>query len=359
MAELHYEFAVFGSTPLAGLVAGLLASVHGRRVCLVAGANAPFRLPTGLDLSVMPVTRPQTWALLSQGTRETLALLARFGARAAVRRVDPLFLAATGEAGDALAHLRHMAPGFGVAVEATAPGPAGGAGLRLRDAVLLDRWRLEAALAAWLARCGVPRLAAPRGAAAFRRGGGVRIGGAGPPAEADHAVLADDEAIGAAGEAGAPGPPLLRRTATAILATTARPLAEPVALHVDRQVRLARLRNGAILALGPGPARQAVPAIRDCLAAGAPLQQGGRRVFEEVVTTDGAPLVGPLAAGGPTVIAGFGPGAAFFAPALARHLAGAASAMEADYFAARQAGDAGARGAVADFVPAAWPEAAA
>jgi hypothetical protein len=53
------------------------------------------------------------------------------------------------------------------------------------------------------------------------------------------------------------------------------------------------------------------------------------------MTSDGAPLVGRLGRKGWVVVAGLGLGAAFFAPVVARLLAGTASPAESQYFAAR------------------------
>ena len=72
MTEAHADFVVVGSTPLARLVAGLLASVHGKTVVFSGESQSGYRLPRGLDLSVAPITRPETWALLKAVLPESL-----------------------------------------------------------------------------------------------------------------------------------------------------------------------------------------------------------------------------------------------------------------------------------------------
>lgn len=42
--DLAYDHLIIGSSPLAGLVAGLLKREHGRRVCLVREPYSPFSL---------------------------------------------------------------------------------------------------------------------------------------------------------------------------------------------------------------------------------------------------------------------------------------------------------------------------
>ena len=71
------------------LLAGLLATAHSKRVCLVGDSGSAFRLPRSADLSVMPVTRPETWALLKETTPEVVRLVGRLRGRSGMQRIDP------------------------------------------------------------------------------------------------------------------------------------------------------------------------------------------------------------------------------------------------------------------------------
>ena len=351
MADQGYEVAVFGSTPLAGLMAGLLATAHGKRVCLVGETGSSFRLPLGLDLSVMPATRPETWALLKAMTPETVKLLGRIGARSAMQRVDPVF-AADGSAGsEALSHMRFVASGFGHAVERlpNGGGVVSGEAYRLRDALLLRRGHIETAMTAWLSQSGVGQLAARDVTVTLRRDGSARIGFAGTTIEAAHAVLADDAAIVTYLDAPERDRTLVLQTATAMLTEPTFPLVAPVVVYPDRNVTLSRNRRGSVLAFSAGPAEQATVQVGRCLAGHGPLRRAGQHIFKSVGTVDGAPLVGPARGLRATVIAGLGLSGAFLAPALARLVAGVASDEEKSYFAAREAGRGNARALVADY----------
>ncbi|MET0437855.1 MAG: hypothetical protein ABW043_10215, partial [Devosia sp.] len=88
MSEAELDFAIFGSSPLAGLVAGLLASRHQRKVVMVGDAQARYRLPRAFDMSVAPISRPETWALLRDCLPDTSKLITKIGGRHALRRVD-------------------------------------------------------------------------------------------------------------------------------------------------------------------------------------------------------------------------------------------------------------------------------
>jgi len=351
MADASYEIAVFGSTPLAALLAGLLASEHHKRVCLIAEAGSAFRVPRGIDLSVMPVTRPETWALLKDTTAETLRLLAQIRAKAGMQRVDPIFAADMPAGSEALSHMRHVAMGFGYAVERLPSGAAFAAGdaYRLRDAVLLRRAEIEPLLAAWLEKAGVGQLAARDVGVTLRRDGTARIAYAGTNLEAVQAVLADDAAIVTYLDAPERDRTLALHHVTALLTEPTHSLQATVMIYPDRGVTLSRNRGGGVVALGSGAPEIALAQIGRCLTGRSPLRRAGQRIFRTVTTADGAPLVGPARGIKAVVIAGLGVGGAFLAPAVARLIAGTANQKEHDYFAAREAGRGNARSLVTDY----------
>jgi hypothetical protein len=346
-----YEFAVFGSTPIAGLVAGLLATAHGKRVCLVGEAGSAFRLPRSLDLAAMPVTRPETWALLKATTPEVVKLIGRLGGRSGMQRADAIFAADGRDSSEALSHMRYVAAGFGYAVERlpNGGGLVKGDAYRLRDLHLLRRAVVEPAIDAWLKRANVGQLATRDVMVTLRRDGSARIGYAGSTIEAAHAVLADDSAILSHLEVPERDRTLVLQTATAMLTAPTHALTAPVMIYPDRGVALSRNRRGGVVAFSTGPAEQALVQVGRCLAGHGPLRRAGQHIFRTVATVDGAPLVGPARGIRATVIAGLGVSAAFFAPALARLIAGVASETEAAYFGARQAGRGNARALVADY----------
>ncbi|KKB08448.1 hypothetical protein VE25_18695 [Devosia geojensis] len=336
MEVRQVDIAVFGGTPLARLVAGLLAQAHDRRVALVGESSAAYRLARGLDLSAAPATRPETWAILSDTVPETLRHLTRLGARSAIQRLDPLFVSATPHGRQALAHVRHMAAGFGHDAQAV-PSEIAGAnreGLILRDTALILRAEAEPLLDAWLARLDVamvpPRLAASEvldDGTARVEVGDIRL-------EAGMAVLADDAAI-LAHAAGTLGALLYAVPATAILTEPAPPLASPVLLDVDREAQLLQLPSQAITAVASAGTAGTASAVAALLKRPRPVRLAGHVGFRRLVTRDGAPVLGRSAGSGGVVLAGLGTTGAFLAPAIARWLVGAASGAEDAYFGAR------------------------
>ncbi|CDP52719.1 hypothetical protein [Devosia sp. DBB001] len=311
MEAAAFDFAIIGATPLALLLAGFLAERHKRSVCLVAEFHDDYRLPRGFDLSLAPLTRPETWALLAASEPETTKLVTRVAGKAAFSRLDPMVVAESPAGADALSHARHMALGFGHEVEAIAAGaglPEGATANRFRDAVLLHRGAMAKGFVPWLESLGVRR---------------VRSG----EFQAEFTVLADDEAVLSHDNG------LIKAVAATGIATApAAKLAAPFMTFLDRGLSLHQLDNQGVIAVARGEVEEASGQVGAALPQGARL--AGRAAFPLAAATDGAPLLG-LSRPGVFTIAGFGATGAFLAAPLARYLAGAASDAEAAWIEAR------------------------
>lgn len=349
MSETLVDFAVFGSSPLAGLVAGLLASRHKRHVVMVGDVEARYRLPRTLDLSVAPLTRPDTWALLASSLPDSSKLITKIGGRHALRRVDPIFFADAPAAREALGHFSHMARAHGLILEAVPPAKigAGRAALRISDAVSINRPGFEPALETWLGEIGVRRFAPET--AAMAPGGAIALKSGDDAVVARHAVLVDDAAI----VRYLPGwqwpAQLLRRPHATILTASSRHLAGPIMVQLDSGTVLVQHEEGGMAAMGRGTLGAFSGRLAELLAESGQLQQVGQVGYDTLLTSDGAPLVGPIATGGPLILTGLGPTGAFFAPILARWLAGEASHDETEWCEARRADRRGLGASVAEF----------
>lgn len=335
MSQARADFAIVGSSPLALLVAGLLAATHGRSVILAGDGQAAFRLARGMDLSVAPLTRPEAWALLKGCVPETIRAIARIGGRAAWSRIDPMLVADTEAAREALSHVRHMALAFGHDVEPVAHyANQARDGILIRDAILLHRGRLEAILDGWFAQHRVRRVLKDERLTIAANGSAVLETASGD-IEITQSVLADDLAlIGHLPEKQWPDL-LARREASTLLVAPAAPLAAPLMSHIDSGLMMLQQPDRSVTALGPGPLQGLIDQVSEAVGPGLPLRQSGQSRHESVTTGDGAAAVGRLAGTGPDVLAGLGISGAFLAPAIARWLAGVADAQENAYFAAR------------------------
>lgn len=336
MTEGPIDFAVIGSTPLARLVAGLLASQHGKSVVFAGQSQAGYRLPQGIDLSAGPLTRPETWALLKAILPEARKLITRVAGRTAWSRVDPILFADAPAGQEALAHIRHMALGFGHGAELV-PGSAIGAGrdgLLLRDAVLLHRPSLEPALDRWLVRHKVRRLQFGETLSVREDGSGELVSGetSMPIAQT---VLADDAAIIRHVPAEQWPALLARRTTSTIFTEPTRSIVAPVMVQLDTGVTLVQRRDRGVTATGPGNIQAFAAALGILLGHERDFRQAGQASAETVTTTDAAPAVGRVHGGGADVLTGLGSIGVFLAPAIARWLAGKAEPAEAAWLGAR------------------------
>jgi hypothetical protein len=336
MTETRVDFAIVGATPQAMLVAGLLAGTHGRSVVLQGETHAGHRLARNFDLSIGPITRPQSWALLGQSVADVHRLATRIGKRAAVTRLDPLLVARTDASVQALGHIRHMAAGFGIAAEPfRGTGLVkGDTGLVLRDAVMLQFGAADAAIDSWLGAQGVRRLATGE-QFAIHADGSATLALETETIVAAQTILADDAAL-IEHMSGQGWPELLKRQVASTVMTGPVPtLAAPVLHDLDAALWVQQQAGRSLIAHGPGTIGAVWRALAGLVGEEQRFEQAGQSEYTNVVTQDGAPAVGRWQGTGPDVLAGFGSVGAFVAPAIARWLCGAATADENAWMAAR------------------------
>jgi len=337
MQDNAFDHLIIGSTPLAGLVAGLLAREHGKRVCLLAEPFSAFGLERRFELSIDLVSRPETLILLKRLAAETLKLIAGIG-RNLTDRVDPLFVAETRASIAALGHFQHLAQALDIAAERSADRTiSAGSILRLRGQHLIAHARFAPALDAWLAAAEVRRLDPVATEITLRKDGTARIVANGIEVEAAQVLLADDEAVQAHLSPDAWDRAIVRVPAAALLLQPAKPAPHPISVWLDRGLALRQEPKGPLAALATGPRDTAEARLASAATKSLPLRRAGEARFDALATSDGAPMLAPGRGTKVMHLAGFGRSAAFYAPALARQLAGVASADEAAWFAARGA----------------------
>ncbi|MGV3489843.1 MAG: hypothetical protein ACO1OG_00840 [Devosia sp.] len=349
MAEGSFDFVVLGSGMLAGLIAGQLAAAHGKRVFLVGEPSSPFRLQRGIDLSVTPVTRPETLALLKAGTAELTRLAAGWG-KGLTRRIDPLFIAETPASIAAMGHFRQLALMLGYAVEpVTDRNMAEGTTLRVRDAQLINHVVFEPALDAWLSRLDVRRLDQSGAAISIRKDGVTRVTSGALTVEAEQVVLASDDAALRYLPADALDRSLEAASGSAMLLEGGH-IQAPAMIYLDRGITLLQEpRSTSLTAIATGLPETARARLGSTLAKAGTLRVAGETVVPMLRSMDGAPYVGPAKGVRATLVAALGLPGAFLAPAIARHLAGHSTAEEAAWLAGRGAVRSNLRLAVSDY----------
>lgn len=320
MAE--FDFAIVGTNMLSGLLAGVLARDHGKRIVRVGAPRSAQRLPRSLDLPLPLATRPASWRILREAEADTRDLLGSLGVPEALGRTEAAISADLPDTAAALDHMAHLALSYGHQVRRLPKGWA------FRRISLIDAAALDARLGEWLKVAGVTSLDAG-------------------PADAAITILADDAAIFEhLPEAQRPAP-LVSQAMTSTLLVVPRPLPCAMQYFPDRGVALLQRPGQTALALVSGET-EIEARLASVLAGPFPVKRLATTRYRRFVTSDGAPLIGRLKPSRQFVIAGLGDAAAFFAPALARFVAGASNADERRWFAAHD--PAQPRDAIAEFI---------
>ena len=317
MAE--FDVAIVGTSLLSGLVAGVLARDHGRKVVRIGRPLSAQRLPRSLHLALPLAVRPESWRMLRDAEADARVLLGSVGVPDSVMSTEAELVADLPDSAAALDHLAHMAVGYGHQVRRAATGWG------LRRVAMLDPAPIERRLGEWLLATG---------AASIDEGS----------VDAALTVLADDDAIfDTFAEADRPNPLVSQAMTSTLL--VARSLPPQIRRFVDRGVTLLPRPGNTVLAIVSG--EEDVDArLASTLPGPYPMKRLATTRYRRFTTSDGAPLMGRI--GKLFVIAGLGDAAPFFAPSLARLIAGAGETDEKRWFAAHEPGKD--RAAIADFV---------
>jgi hypothetical protein len=302
-----FDIAVVGSSLFSGLLAGILARDHGRKVARIGRQPSAQRLPRRIELALPLATRPETWRLMRRAEAEMATVLGSIGVTTGIDTTEAALLADLPGTASALDHLAHMAAGYGHQVGRLPNGWA------FRRVSTLIREPIEARLGDWLNAAGVTSLDEKL-------------------PDADLIVLADDAAIFDHLTERERPPQLISQPMTATLVVS-RPPAIPVQRFADRGITLVVRPGNSILALVSGEA-DVEARLSSTLTGPFPMKRLATTRYRRFVTSDGAPLIGPLKSGKQFITAGLGDTAAFLAPAIARLIAGTSDGDEKHWLAA-------------------------
>jgi len=346
-----FDFVLVGSSIKAGIVAGLLAKEHRKRVCLIMRPSIRHQLAREFDLSFDCATRPDTWELLAALNSESNRLLTSVGGGRSVLRLNPLMVCHSTTSADALAHMYHVMRGYGYEVERadTRHLPRAVAGLRMRGARMVQHNIFWPALLAWLENCGVEIVEPGELRFGFHRDGSARVRSGNTGLEAGRLVLADEGAVLRHASRPEIERFFLACRACAVLSVTSPVQRSQFTLSPEHKFAAFGRAKGRIEFLGmvePGNMAQLINAN---MAIDKNSRRSAQSTFCTLVTRDGAPMVGKLGRSNLLVLCGFGHAGAYFAPALARYLAGKGSQMEKTYFAQRGANSGRQSNAIAEF----------
>lgn len=346
----HFDFMLVGSSLQAGLIAGLLARVHKKKVCLLSDPSIEFRLAREISLSVDCITRPETWQLLAHLRTESFKLLTGIGGGKSLGRVDPVFVATNSRDAQALAHMFHVARGYGFEIEQEGSGPLMKAKrlLRLRGARNICHQVFRPALRRWLADSNVQIASASSLVLRPIRGGRVTATAPDRTLKADRLILADEEAIRNHAKEQEWARGFIGVTATALVCKPTSTLREKCIINPANRFSACLQDNSGFEIITLSSGNDVATDVIASVPGAENLRPSGRTVFDTCVSADGAPMVGSTGQGSAWVVGGFGNTGAFVSPAIARFLVGKSTDMEEEFFTSRGGGKARAMQSVSE-----------
>ena len=350
---MNVEFAILGSTPMAAVLAGALSKLHGRSVCWAGRFAHPLRPQRGFDMSVSPLTRPETWQLLRECTPEFTDLVAGMEV---TERVDPLFVARQDHGTEVISHMQHVAAGFGYSIERQAISDDYSLAVQFRDAVRLLRRPFAKSAQNWLTECGVHVVPTNDVSVLQKKSGVLHLEGNGETIVAQHVVLADDDAIFLHAKPQQVASYFSTVPTVGYLIEPVGEMKGSVVHDVDSGLTIYQRKNGALDCVASDLSQDIEAIICDHVGRDNSVRLAGKTNFGTLCSKDGAAFVGELRPAKPILLGGFGATGLFQTPAIARLLTENATNFEKSYFDARRpAKSPGDRADIAEFLPFSLP----
>ncbi len=346
-----FDLALVGSSIKAGMVAGLLAKEHKKRVCLIMKSSARQQLAREFNLSFDCATRPETWQMLAALTPQSSRILTSVGGGRCLLRLNPLVVCHTKASAGAMAHMYHVMRGYGYEMERVDRRhlERAAAGFRVRGARMVLHGIFWPAMLAWLENCGVEIVEPSNTRFRFHKSGSVLIRNADTGLEAGRLVLADEEAVLRHAGQSELERFFLTRQASAVLSETSPRQKDQLILSPEYKFAAFGRAKGHMEFVGLVEPDRMAALINANVAVDNNTRRAGQSTFRTLVTTDAAPVVGKLGRSNLFVLSGFGHAGAYFAPALARYLTDKCPPNEKAYFSQRRADSQRQSSAIAEF----------
>ncbi len=340
-----YDVGIVGETLLAPFLAGQLAHVHGKKICLFLSGAVQHRIRREINFSFDLITRPESWEMLNQAREEALPIIANIGGAQAVGKVPALILSHTPAGADMLSHMYHYLHGMDYQIErlAEADFPHAIAAYRARAVRIVRPDAFWPAILEWLAKLGVDMIEPEELTIKPRKEGAAQIKTTKAICDVGQIVLADDRSIHQYGAVSVIERFFVPVKTTALLLQPGPEKIEQIIIspefdfcaQTDRQGHIKCLANTSISNMSNLLNHNITGDISNKNTPHFHL--AGRADFTKLIPRDGAPVIGKLARSNLWGIAGLGHGDVFFAPMLARLIEGKPLAREASYLGARSA----------------------
>ncbi|MBU1176171.1 MAG: hypothetical protein KKH72_12275 [Alphaproteobacteria bacterium] len=329
MTDHKFDIAITGTSAFAALLALTLARRHQKHVCLIGQLPAPLQVLRDITLAVGPFSRPETLRLVASAVAD----LRKFLPPSVFERRDVVFVARGAEGRAATGHVRQMLMGMGVPTTLPPLG-SGPRGFVAEGILALRPSAFHAGLPDWLAAAEVRVFAAVED---LQVGHDIVRFAAGHDFVSAGRILVTDGA--SASCLGTLPDGVVAGWRTAMLTEPVPELADKLIVDAETNGFVVGRADGRLEALAPSQKPEdAGTWLGEMLPPGTTARVIARQRFPVLLSSDGAPVVAPVAGKAAMVATGFGVGGGVLAPALAGHLAGASNSAQAGWFEARTAG---------------------
>jgi len=328
---MNVDFAIIGSTPKAAILACMLAKTHGHDVALIADFPSTLRPQHGFDISIAPITRPQTWNLLKENISQTKDFLHKTSNTNVIERVDPVFVATNKNGDIALSYMRNIALAFGFMSESQAISDRFISSYQFRDATRLLRRPFFTSLNARLDKCGVKTFSREK----------LKLKNIKKETQiilkekkffAKQIILADDRAIEEFLSPSEITKQFKTITTQGFLVEPTEKIKSSVMFNLDSGLIIHQRNNNSLDCLAPKTKISLEQKICQMTNKNQILRLAGKTQFSTLISQNDAPIIGKIARSKYISLASFGEVGLFLTPAIARYLDNNATSFEKQYF---------------------------
>lgn len=349
------DFLIVGTSPLAAFLALDLAQTHGAKTALLGQIRSPFLIQTGISIATGAITRPETWALLSASAQDHARIFSALGLNG-LHKNDVVVASLDADAQYALQHSRQTALMYGVPAEKLPETGTDWRGNVMRQTAVLSPSSYLDDLPDALAAANIALYDSEAWELKLGTGGTGRLLHQDDEIHAQKILLVDDAAIEQFIPRSDRDAHFTQNTVSALLMSEHAELRWSNLLDPASGGQAAMTSFGSAWARHVGTQSELIKWVETALAPNSGGEVVAQASWAELVSNDGAAVVGQLRRSGPFIIHVPQPYGLFLGPALARFLADDAGSEEKAYFEVRALRSAKLRSEIVEYRPVAKPK---
>ncbi len=341
--NINCEFAIFGSSPLAAILACSLSKIHKRETIIFTALSSPLLPIRQFDCSADLITRPQSWRILQENIPQLQQLLKDFPLSPnssfshPLELINPLFIAKEKKGAIALNHMRNIAQYYGFILEGQPIGQNIEQAILMRDILMLNQRIFALGVKEWLEKNNV-KILFPQNIAIktdFRTG--IKIISENKNIIAKRLIFVGSEPVLNFMNAKERLLNFRKVLTTSLMIEPTEKIVHTTIFDVDNDSILHQEISGTVNIIHHGGEGES-----NFLAGYFEEQEetniniAGKTQFENIVSRDGAGVFGSVNGKKISFLAGFGKIGIFLVPAIARMILSKVTEFEREYFTARR-----------------------